>query len=240
MEINVPTIKIENNDPDFEARLGRFTGSMIKDLMSCDRSVSKKQWGDPEKTIGLGATAIKYIYAKARERQKNKYIKSYGGRAASFGKNMEETVFEMVKADYPELELMPNNDFIEIIPGIIGATPDFKGLGVAGEIKCATSWDTEFARIGEDVHEKHQDFWQIQTEMMALNVKECLYIVAEPPADIMEPIIDGYTPVSVQASEIHQKAILDRARLGNMAIELFIKGMPFYEAIRTASTEVEL
>lgn len=223
-------------------RKGRFTGSKTKDLMSCGRSTSKMEWGRPEKLIDFSETAKKYIFSKAKERQRNKVVKTSSSHVMQYGTNNEIEVVKMLKEIYPDW-LFNECDFIEFIPTIAGASPDRliirESDKIGLEIKCAVDWGTVYSRHEVPIDQSHDDFWQLQTEMLALNVNEIMYVVAEPSEDMFDPNITDLSIKFVQASPIHQKAIIDRCMIGNKAIELYLSGLDFQSSILKACTEYE-
>ena len=209
----------------FEQRRGRFTGSKIKDLMSSNRSVSKKNWSDPTKILGLGDGALTYIYEKAMERKEGYVIRTASTASMRYGSENEDVVklmFEQKnKVEVQEIGFIqhPNFDFLGASPdGKITASDD---KNYAVEIKCPTSWSNYMKRMEVEFDLKHIDFWQIQTEMMCMGVDECVCIVAYPPENIFEPEIRGFDYNVVQAIPEIQNAILERAKLGNLIIETF-------------------
>ncbi len=209
----------------FEQRRGRFTGSKIKDLMSSNRSVSKKNWSDPTKILGLGDGALTYIYEKAMERKEGYVIRTASTASMRYGSENEDVVKLMFeeknKVEVQEIGFIqhPNFDFLGASPdGKITASDD---KNYAVEIKCPTSWSNYMKRMEVEFDPKHIDFWQIQTEMMCMGVDECVYIVAYPPENIFEPEIKGFDYKVVQAIPEIQNAILERAKLGNLIIETF-------------------
>lgn len=227
----------------FEKRKGRFTGSKIKDLMKCTASSKKYEWGRPEKIIDFSDTAIKYIYSKAKEIQRNKVVKTQSSASMKYGTNNESVVKELLKKQYPNA-VFSDCDFIEFIPNIAGASPDglvnWDSGEVTGlEIKCATDWGGEFDRVEEDVDQSHGDFWQLQAEMLALKVKKLMYVIAEPSEDIFEPNITDLEILFVDASPIHQQAIIHRCMIGAKAISYFLTGIKIKKSIVKACTEYE-
>lgn len=241
MDIQIPVIEtpeeLQRTEKWFEARRGRFTGSEIKKLMTCDRSAAKYEWGRPEKIISLGDTAIKYIYSKAKERQRNKTIHTAESSAMRYGKSQEEIVFEMIKEKYPNIEKV---DFLEFIPGVAGASADGRGTEIGIEIKCPTSWDSVYDRYETVIDQSHDDFWQLQSEMLALGVNRMLYVVAEPSENIFEPNITDINEKWVMASPVHQEAIKQRCMLGDMIIKKYLSGVEFHEAVRQGCSEFEI
>jgi len=231
--------KLQRTPAWFKQRKGKFTGSEIHKLMGTTRASSKLEWGRAEKIIDFSETAKKYVYSKAKERQRNKVIRLASSVAMNYGTNSESVVIDMLKNIYPDYKFKEVG-FIEFIKDIAGASPD--GLineNMALEIKASTNWDTVYNRHETPFEQKHQDFWQIQSEMLALKVDKCMYVVAEPSESIFEPNITDLSIKIVDASIIHQKAIIQRCMVGNAAIELYLNGVNFQEAIRSACTNYE-
>lgn len=234
---NDKKIATQRTEDWFKARRGKFTGSKIKDLMKCSRATARIEWGVDDKIFDLGDAAIKYIFTKAQERKHGYYCKTYGSRAMSYGTENESVIKDLYTAKNP-------NDFVEdcefiAVNDYLGASPDGKitdelKIQKALEIKASTTFEQYFNRVEVPFDEKHMDFWQVQTEMLALEVEECHYVVALPPHDILEPVIQGFELIVVKASRTHQNAILQRAKLGNLIIEKYLAGMPFYAAVRFA------
>ena len=243
--LEIPEEELQRTEQWFKDRLGRFTGSEMHKLMSCGRGSAKMEWGRPEKLIDFGETAKKYIYAKCKERQRNKVIKKLESIKMTFGKKQEDHVFELLEAKYPEYSF-EKVGFIEFIPGVAGASPDGKatnkttGEVIGLEIKCSTDWDTLYSRHEEDFDKDHQDFWQIQSEMLALNVDKVMYVVAEPPETILNPVIEDLSIQIVERSPIHQLAIYQRCEIGEMVIQNFLSGMPFREAFYKAVSQYQI
>ena len=237
--------ELQRTEQWFKDRLGRFTGSEMHKLMACGRSSAKVEWGRPEKLIDFGETAKKYIFAKCKERQRNKVIKKLETLKMTFGKKQEDHVFELLEHKYPEYKF-EKVGFIEFIPNVAGASPDGTatdkqwGEKIGLEIKCSTDWDTLYSRHEEDFDKDHQDFWQIQSEMLALNVSKVMYIVAEPPETILDPVIEDLSIQIVERSPIHQLAIMQRCEIGEMVIQNFLKGMSFKESFYKAVTEYQI
>ena len=223
----------------YKDREGEFTGSEISKLMGVDRSFSKIEWGRPEKLVAFNETAKKYIFGKAKERQRNKVLKRSIGKNGEYGETAEKIVFELLKEKYPDYKF-EGVGFIEFIKDIAGASPDgLINYDMGLEIKLATTWDTLYLREQFKVDHTHQDFWQIQTEMLALKVKKCMYVVAEPPEYLEDMNIDDLSIQYVKASPIHQQAIIQRCHIGNDAIFRYLAGTEFHEAVRQACTEYE-
>ena len=220
----------------FKEREGKFTGSEIHKLMGTS---NKMEWGRPEKLIEFNETAKKYVFSRAKERQRKKVIKKRMGRPANYGKENESVIFEMLKKQFPDYKF-EKTGFIEFIKGIAGASPDgLVNYDMGLEIKAPVDWDTQYSRHEKLFDQKHSDFWQINSEMLALNVDKLMYVVAEPSEDMYEPEITHLSVKIVDASPIHQKAIIQRCEIGNKAIELYLSGVGFQEAIRQSCSNYE-
>jgi len=234
-----PIESLQRTDDWHKQRLGKFTGSKLKELMGCTISTSKMPWDRPEKIIDFGEIAKKYVFSRAKERQSGITLIRSIGKNGDFGKNVEPLILEILKEKYPDMEFKEVG-FIEFIKGIAGSSPDGlidESLGL--EIKAPMSWETVYTRMETPFDQKHDDFWQIQGEMLALDVPELMYVVADPPEDIYEPVIKNINEKIVQASPIHQKAIIQRCLIANDAIKLYLDGVNFQEAMRVACTEFE-
>ena len=83
---------------------------------------------------------------------------------------------------------------------------------MALETKCCVSWAGHFKRMYDKVDEKHDDFWQFQAEMVALDVTKLLYVVASPMT------VESYDVQVIDASPIHQLAMLQRIEIADKAI----------------------
>lgn len=225
--------KLQRTKEWYEARRGRFTGSDIEKLMGVTPSAAKMEWGRVEKLLAFNETAIKYIYSKAKERQRGKVIKTPSARQMEYGTNQEPIVKKMLGMEIEEV------CFTEFIKGVAGASPDGKIQDMALEIKCSTNWNGVYIRHELPFDEKSEDFWQITAEMLALGVKKTLYVVAEPSEDIMEPNITHLSQKVVELSEVHAKAMINRCNIGDKAIRYFLDGVNIHEAVRRACSEYE-
>jgi hypothetical protein len=227
----------------FEQRKGRFTGSEYNKLMSCTHSTAKMEWGRAEKLVDFSETAKKYIFSKAKERQRGKVIRIASSHAMKYGTENEPVILELLKAKFPEY-VFSEVGFTEFIKDVAGSSPDGKVEGcnikMALEMKGATTWETLYTRHEIEVDQTHQDFWQLQAEMLSLKVDKCMYAVAEPSESIFEPNITDVSVKFVDASPIHQQAMKQRALIGDAAIKKYLNGVNFHEAIRQAASEFEI
>ena len=211
----------------FAQRLGKFTGSKISELMKCGRATAKKAWSEPEKIFDLGAGALSYIYAKAKERQRNKVVESATTASMRYGTENETVLKDLYMSENIDLRF-EEVGFLEFIKGIAGASGDgriFSDKEVYGvEFKCATTWEQFYNRTEIEITPSHMDFWQLQAEMLAMVVDKMIYIVAEPSESIFEPNITHYSKKIVYTSELHQAAIIKRCEFGDKIIKEYLKG----------------
>lgn len=242
---NIPDFQHQELDSEqrtetwHEDRKGKFTGSMMSDLMTCTASTSRMEWGRPEKIIDFGETAKKYVFSRAMERKTSMYLKRSIGFNGEYGKIVEPQIVKLYQEKYPG-QKFESVGFLEFLPGIAGASPD--GLidyELGAEIKGAMSWNGVYERLHLPFDQKHKDFWQIQSEMLSLNVKQVVYIIGYPAKNLFNPIITDIEEKILNSSEIHQQAIIQRCQIGNNAIELFLNGVEFQESIRRACEEFE-
>ena len=203
---------LQRSEAWHEQRRGRFTGSEAKKLMSCTRASARKSWQEPDKWFDLGETALKYIFSKAKERQRGYNVETATSQAMRYGTRVEEQIFYRVQEKYPDLQevgFLVHKDF-----DFIGASPDGISDEAVFELKASTSWDTLYTRHEVLFEEKHQDFWQIQQEMLVTSKNKCVYAVAEPPQNLDVEEIGEVSIREVEASEIHQKALLPDCSAG--------------------------
>ena len=249
---------LQNDEKWENDRKGRFTGSDMHKLMGVGRSNSKKDWDRPEKIIDLNETAKKYIYEKAKERQRDRVIKSYIGYNGTYGKICEALTKKKLLEKAPGAEIKEHG-FVEFIKGVAGASPDgefFPNLtpeklselkphdtdfmkieSMALEIKSAMGTDPVYLKFEKPFIEKHPDFWQVQTEMLALKTAKCLYVVAEPSTDKYEPEIEYINEKIIDASPLHQNAIMQRCLLSDDIINLYLQGVNFEDAVIKGCSE---
>lgn len=235
-------------------RRGCFTGSETKKLMSCSAGKpAKMPWGETAKIPALGKTAISYIYSKARERQTKKVIKKGDLFQFQYGKKVEKPIVELFLEKKPNL--IYREEGFRNYNSYLGASPDGSfidketGAIFGGEQKGAMDYETEHNRVAVPFDQSHMDFWQVQTEMLCLGVDSLFYVTGSPVEDATEVVYGDMTndeikeaigDVDIQlihASEIHQHAIKERAKLGNSIIELYLSGVPFRKAVEMCCGE---
>lgn len=252
IKVDKPTKKkkeLQRTDSWRLERLGRWTGSQLKNLMSCSQTGGKISWNEFDKVFMFGNTALKYIYENAMERKSGRYIDmGPGTKEMQYGTKVEPLI---AKATKKELKKM----------GVVGklkdvgfkAFPTMPNAGVSSdkilindvgttvasvEMKACCSWSSHYDRTFEAVDEKGLDFWQTQGQMISHGVDTTYYVVAEPPIDIAKylyydgDIMDLYKdflkecPISIQAikaSKTHQNALLKRICIGENTINEFLE-----------------
>jgi hypothetical protein len=225
---------LQRTEEWLEKRKGRFTGSRIKDLMGCGRSTSKMQWGRVEKTVDFGAGAERYIYNVGKERMTGLRSMSASSKQMQHGTEHEPLLIQQliddgVISDFEELGFEHFGDYKNGGASVDGVCT-YKGERVSLELKCCVSWDGHYKRMYQQVHEKHDDFWQHQSEMLATGTKKCLYVVAAPMQ------VEIYDKQIVNASPIHQKCLFDRCKIADRAIELW-DVHPYPTALQIACQE---
>ena len=218
--------------------------------MKCSRSGSKMPWGDAQKIIELGDGATKYIYEKAMER-KFHAIEINPTTPMKYGTKVEDSIVSKYIDDNKDLEFKQYG-FISIIDGILGVSPDGglfnkktkENFGL--EIKAPTSWNGYHDRTEAPINFEYYDFWQFQTEMLGLKAKKLISLVALPPKNAYNVVsenseidIKHIHVQEIEASEIAQKAIIQRAKLGDLIIQHFLSDekMKFAEAVRVGCGE---
>jgi len=218
---SVKSSDLQRTEQWLQDRNGKWTGSENKDLMSVGRATGKLPWTDAAKIVDFGKGAETHVFIVGKRRSTDILEMELSAKQLDYGKENEPKLIEQlikdgIITDFEErgLEYFPNYS-----NG--GASVDgiaiYKGRKVALELKCTTSWSGYKNRMYEPVNEKHQDFWQHQSEMLAVGLHELLYVVAEPMTT------ERYEIQIVKASKIHQKALIDRCKIADKAIELWNK-----------------
>lgn len=220
-------------------RKGCFTGSKISELMSCGRSTVKQSWGSVEKIVDFGEGAETRIYIVGKQRSSDVMEMEVTGKSLDYGTYFEpflrqQLIDDGVITDFEELGFEYFGEYKNGGASADGRAiyignkfPEYKGKTVGIEMKCCTTWSGHKGRMYEPVNDKHKDFWQHQSEMLAMGVDIILYVVAEPMN------IKKYDIQIVKASKIHQHCILQRCIIGDAAIELW-ENYSYKEALEIA------
>ena len=208
--------QLQRTEDWLEQRKGRFTGSKLKDLMGCGKATSKQSWGTLDKLVDFGAAAETYIYSVGKERTTGIRSMEIHSKQMNHGKDNEDNLIQQLLSDGLITDFKEHGfvQFKETSNG--GASPDgectYKNERVGLELKCCVSWDGHKKRMYEQVHEKHDDFWQFQGEMLAMGVDKLLYVVAMPMQT------KKYDFAICHASPLHQKQLIERIKIADSAI----------------------
>lgn len=226
-------------------KVGNWGASKMKNLMSCSSKGGKLDWSDNEKIFEFSSGIIKFIYSVAMERKTKKFVETANSYAMRFGTKVEPLLFNYAAEKLLEEGIIIENVGFKKFPRFTtaGASSDFLGRKdgipvLSGEQKSCASWDGHYERTFELMDEKSGDFWQTQSQMIAWNVKKCLYVVSEPPADItkyifcddIEELADEFyaeCPISLQwidASPIHQNAVISRIEIVEKVVSKWLAG----------------
>lgn len=242
-EITDQEVELQRTEQWQEERRGNWTGSQIKNLMSCDRKGGKLNWFDKEKAYKFSEGAVKYIFSNAMERITGRYIQTSTTKEMAYGTKIEPLIFkrasellkeigELKKVGFKTFEDFPtagvsSDSILEVENKIIASV----------EMKACTSWGTLYERTFELTDETSIDFWQTQTQMIAWNVNQTYYIVVSPPKDIMvylkaediESLYDFWcneTEITIEIikkSEIHCNAIYKRIQIAENTVNHWIQ-----------------
>lgn len=210
--------QLQRTEQWYKDRSGRYTGSKGKLFMGCTKAGGKMTWGDPAKIKEVGATSEKYIYQVGQERITGIYPIGQDSWQMKYGRENEPLLIKKLIED-KVIEWHKDVSFEKIEGMNMGASSDgwcgHKGEEIGLEAKCTVSWDGHYARMSENVHDKHDDFWQLQMEMLSLKVNKILYVVAKPMT------IEHYDVRLIHASPIHQQCLLERYKIAEEAISLW-------------------
>lgn len=214
-------------------RIGRFTGSSSKKLMSCKSRAKGKSWDQVKWIIDLGDTALRYICEKATERIIGEQAETIENKYTRWGKHYEDEGKAFFKEKY-----RVNSQEVDFTPYLknAGATPDgvlcegflcIKNEAIAlsdknkcvFELKCPeTVWSNyKLGLFGVD--ESHEYFWQLQAEMLSMKTDRFLFCYYDPrfPDDIKIKHHKGYL------SKIHTDALKARIIIGERLINRLIE-----------------
>lgn len=227
-----------------EERRGNWTGSQLKNLMSCAPGKGKLLWDNLDRLFSFGQTSIKYIYENAQERKTGRYIEEGEGTLQMrYGTRVEPLIEKATKKKLKEMRVKGKIKKVgykafKDIPNA-GVSSDAKLVDKNGktigsvEMKACTNWQTHYDRTFELTNDKSKDFWQIQGQTIAHEVEVCYYVVAEPPHDIKKyvyhqgDIMDLYDEWSkeckitieiVKSSKLHCEALIKRITIAEDAL----------------------
>lgn len=217
-------------------RIGRFTGSSNKKLMTCKSRAKGKSWDNVNWIIDLGDTALRYITEKAIERIINDQAETFENKYTRWGKHYEDegkAFFQnrhnVVLEDCGFTKFMKN----------AGATPD--GLLREGEIrisddvvlilsdankhvfelKCPeTVWSSYLLGIN-GVDESHDYFWQLIGEMLAAETDRFLFCYYDPRFPDNHP--SKLKMHTGSLSHVHVNALKARIIIGERLIKSLVE-----------------
>lgn len=211
-------------------RIGRVTGSLCKNLMSCTKLSSKMPWDAPEKVYDFGIGFRRTVYKMYVAKKFNQPFIGKDAQNFKYGRIIEPLIISKL----PDQIIHKECGSIDIIDGVLSASPDGDLMHKetknrsSFEAKAAMDSDNVFSRIEENYDQNHIDFWQTQTEMMALDTKTLVYAVAFPAFDInkvfklredddnieeLNELIPAVEFKLIEASKTHQSAIYERAEV---------------------------
>lgn len=205
----------QRTDDWLAKRIGKFTGSGIKNLM-CEGRGKENMWGE---------TAKAYVFEKLYERVSNSHIQVPETFQMKQGKEVEEqsietfdkrTRFYVNPAEYMD---SPDVDFIGASPdGLVYDSRD-KLVGVF-ETKCRLD-QTMLKNAFVAVTEKHDAFWQLQCEMYVAGVDKAYFTHYSPERECPFDL-------QIQVVERDNKAIermIERATIADKVIKDAIKSV---------------
>ena len=232
-------------------RIGRWTGTKSKKVMSCGPGKSKLPWDDINRLFSFGETAVKIIYQNAMERKTNTWVnEGEGTYQMRYGTAVEPLIDRLSKEIL--LKKVKNGKLKSVGFKTFRHRPECgsssdkvivhkkSGKTLASvEYKACTTWDTHYGRVSNPNDSNSIDFWQMVNQVISHNVDVCYYVVASPPHDIMDyvfhqgDIMDLYkkfkkecnlTIVAVKPSEFHKRALLTRLALAEHILCDYLSG----------------
>ena len=193
----------------YARRIGKFTGSGIKNLMSEGRAKDAK-WGE---------TAKSYVFSKLYERVSNSRIMIPETYQMAKGKEVEADAMRIF-GERTRFYVQPVEFILSEEVPYIGASPD--GLVFDNKDRLVGAWETK-CRLDETmlknafvrVTPKHDAFWQLQTEMYVTGTKINYFTHYSP---------DRECPFDLQIQEVERDdeaigRMLERAKIANKVIE---------------------
>lgn len=225
----------------FEQRRGKWTGTTFKELMTCSKKASSWGWDVDYKIIAFSAGIPKKVFAKAMERITGITLEKGSSIPMRYGAKIEPLVQRRIEEENPNIKVnllgfvdskdLPNT----------GVSSDGDAIEIDEilnlEMKSTTSWEGYFDRVQNAIDEKHDDFWQIQGQMMVRSLNQTLYVVTSPPSDILK-YVKSENPMEfyeewkaetitkyfrVQKSPIHLHALTERIKIVEKACVSFVE-----------------
>jgi hypothetical protein len=220
----------------FKKRMGKFTGSRMKDLMSCKSRKKGKNWGEKFWLCDFGDTALNYIVERAIERATGNRIETPTTWQMQWGTNLEPIAKEEISKRYNveiqdvDFELFIKNAGASADGKVlmrynygINPTPVSQSWGVGDptpiEIKCPATVKSHYELINAPVDESHDYFWQLQCEMLAQKANQMVFFSYDP----RYPQKAQLAKHDVFLSESHSFAIKFRCLIAEMLVGYIIE-----------------
>jgi hypothetical protein len=225
----------------FKKRLGKFTGSRIKDLMTCKSKAKGKSWNEKKWLCDFGDTALTYVIERAIERATQTRIETPTTWQMTYGTNMEPNGIEAIAK---HLNTQVNEVDFNLFLKNAGASADglvslkttidvnqsqnvlinndvqvnlISGI-IPIELKCPATPMSHYKLMNNEVVEGHDYFWQCQSEMMATKSNILLFFTY----DQRFPESSQLGMHVVNLSKPHEFAVKFRCLIGEMLIKKLI------------------
>lgn len=215
-------------------RIGKVTGSVCKELMSCTPASSKKSWDQADKICDFGDGFKNIVLHMAYTHHFQAHFEIQQLKNFKYGHIIEAYAKQLFAERYPKYTL-DECELIDIIDGVFAVSPDGKivnsenGKIAAFECKSNMVISSMYKRTEVDFNDKHPDFWQMQAEMLALKTDIIIYANPVPATDI-EMILNGGDPNDYildvffdkhEKSDTHCTALMERARIAGIARDIY-------------------
>lgn len=206
----------QNNAQWFSERLGMFTGSRMHELMICSSKAMGRDWTNPRWLYDFGDTALNYINERAIERATGENLESATTWQMNWGNTYEPFGKEAVAKKFGAITPVGFVKFAENA----GASADGLIGYMAFELKCPATLKAHRNNLTTNiVTESHPYFWQMQSEMLALNVGKLLFASYHPKY----PPLSQLSTIEVHKSYVHCVAILERVRIADCLVKKIIE-----------------
>jgi hypothetical protein len=223
---------LQLTDEWFKDKLGKFSGSNMKKLMSC-KSRAKREWTSREKLIDFGDTALTYMIEVALERVTGERIEIPQTYAMSRGIDLEQDAKNYFVQNWDKSDFATKFSSFELIElgferflSNAGASLDAKLIlvdgkqtAVAFENKCPENVRIHMTQCQHGVDESHQYFWQLHSEMLAIKSDLGILVSFDPRF----PEGSMLKTIKVELSQNHSVAMQFRLVLAEMFISRLIE-----------------
>ena len=201
-----------------EERRGKFTGSRLKDLMSCSSRAKNKSWDNLTWLKDFGDTALTYVIERAIERATGERIQTPETWQMRWGNLHEQDNIDMLSERLGEE--ITKCGFLHITP-TCGASPDglCDALDAIIEVKSPATVMSHYNLSNEPVVEGHEYFWQVTGEMMAAKRQRAIF----NSYDNRYPIESRCNYQFVDLSAIHANAIMFRVAVGEHLVNIIMQ-----------------